>query len=115
VFIAYVVVASVLVAGLALSAFGFITRDEKITANVVKVGVPESWLPRLGALKAAGAAGLLVGLWIPLIGVAAAGGLVLYFLGAGIAHLRAKDYAMAPIVVICLLTVAALTLRLASS
>jgi hypothetical protein len=44
----------------------------------------------LGALKLAGAAGLLVGLaGLPAIGIAAATGLVLYFIGAVIAHLRA--------------------------
>jgi hypothetical protein len=45
----------------------------------------------LGTLKLAGAAGLLVGLvGPPAIGIAAATGLVLYFIGAVIAHLRAR-------------------------
>jgi hypothetical protein len=61
-----------------------------VLANSAKVRVPRSWLPMLGALKLAGAAGLLVGLvGPPAIGIAAAGGLVLYFIGAVIAHLRA--------------------------
>ncbi|MGW8881943.1 DoxX family protein [Streptomyces mirabilis] len=46
--------------------------------------------------------------------MAAAVGLVLYFVGAVIAHLRAKDYAVAPAVVLTLLSVAALVLRIAS-
>jgi hypothetical protein len=62
-----------------------------VLANSAKVHVPRSWLPMLGALKLAGAAGLLVGLVGPLaIGIAAATGLVLYFIGAVIAHLRAR-------------------------
>jgi DoxX-like family len=44
----------------------------------------------LGTLKLAGALGLLVGLGLPVIGIAAATGLVLYFIGAVIAHLRAR-------------------------
>jgi hypothetical protein len=62
-----------------------------VLANSAKVHVPRSWLPTLGILKLAGAAGLLVGLvGPPAIGVAAATGLVLYFIGAVIAHLRAR-------------------------
>lgn len=61
-----------------------------VLANSDKVHVPRSWLPMLGMLKLAGAAGLLVGLvGLPAIGIAAAGGLVLYFIGAVCAHLRA--------------------------
>ena len=62
-----------------------------VLANSVKVHVPRSRLPMLGALKLAGAIGLLVGLvGPPAIGIAAATGLVLYFIGAVIAHLRAR-------------------------
>ncbi len=45
-------------------------------------GVPRSWWPWLGTAKAAGAAGLVVGLFVPVIGVLAGAGLVLYFAGA---------------------------------
>jgi hypothetical protein len=62
-----------------------------VLENSAKVHVPRSWLPMLGALKIAGAVGLLVGLvGPPAIGIAAATGLVLYFIGAMIAHLRAR-------------------------
>ncbi|GAA2910179.1 hypothetical protein Acy02nite_48980 [Actinoplanes cyaneus] len=50
--------------------------------------LPLSWMPRLGAVLAAGAAGLLAGLAVPVLGALAAAGLVLYFAGALIAHLR---------------------------
>jgi DoxX-like family len=61
-----------------------------VLANSAKVHVPRSWLPTLGILKVAGVVGLLVGLvGLPAIGIAAATGLVLYFVGAVIAHLRA--------------------------
>lgn len=61
-----------------------------------KVGVPDSWFPWLASLKAAGALGLLVGLGVPVIGAAAAVGVVLYFIGAVVTHVRAKDYEIAP-------------------
>lgn len=63
-----------------------------VLANSAKVHVPRSWLPALGTLKLAGASGLIVGLFVglPAIGIAAAGGLVLFFIGAVIAHLRAR-------------------------
>jgi len=64
-----------------------------VLASSAKVHVPRSWLPMLGALKLAGAIGLLVGVvGLPVIGVAAATGLVLYFIGAVIAHLRARVF-----------------------
>jgi DoxX-like family len=62
-----------------------------VLANSAKVHVPRSWLPALGTLKLAGAIGLLVGLvGLPAVGIAAAAGLVLFFIGAVIAHLRAS-------------------------
>ncbi|MFE2495885.1 DoxX family protein [Streptomyces scopuliridis] len=115
VFIAYAVVGILLAAVLTGSAVGTFTRQEKIVGSMTGLGVPESWLSGLATLKAAGAVGLIVGLWVPLIGVAAAIGVVLYFIGAAVTHLRAKDYAIAPVVVIFLLAVAALVLRLASA
>jgi hypothetical protein len=42
----------------------------------------------LGSLLAAGASGLLAGFAEPLLGTLAAAGLVLYFVGALVAHLR---------------------------
>jgi hypothetical protein len=61
-----------------------------VLANSAKVHVPRSWLPMLGSLKLAGAIGLLIGVvGLPAIGIAAATGLVLFFIGAVIAHLRA--------------------------
>ncbi|MEU8392870.1 DoxX family protein [Micromonospora sp. NPDC048842] len=50
--------------------------------------VPRSWLPWLGVALAAGSLGLLAGFAVPLLGILAAAGLVLYFIGALLAHLR---------------------------
>ncbi|OHV05897.1 DoxX family protein [Mycobacterium talmoniae] len=61
-----------------------------VLANSARVGVPRSWLPMLGTLKLAGGIGLVVGLLgVPVIGVAAAAGLVAFFVGAVVTHLRA--------------------------
>ena len=61
-----------------------------VLANSAEVGVPRSWLPALGAVKLAGAVGLVVGLvGLPALGIAAAVGLVLFFVGAVVTHLRA--------------------------
>jgi hypothetical protein len=56
----------------------------------------------LGTLKAAGALGLLIGIRVPLIGIAAAVGLVLFFVGAIVTHLRAHDYSFGLAVVLLL-------------
>lgn len=83
--------------------------------NAVKVDVPLSWLLPLGGLKAAGAVGLLVGIAVPIIGVAAAIGLVLFFVCAVFAHLRVRWYStLAFPGTFLILAVGALVLRLAS-
>ncbi len=75
------------------AAMADFTRANFALANSVRVGVPSSWLPTLGTLKMAGATGLLLGLLgIPYIGIAAATGLVLFFLGAIGFHLRAHEH-----------------------
>ncbi|MEV8399779.1 DoxX family protein [Streptomyces niveus] len=114
-FIAYAVVGILLAAALSASAFFMASRSEAITTNMAKLAIPDSWLPRLASLKAAGALGLLVGLWVPFLGAAAAVGVVLYFVGAVIFHVRAKDYAFAPAAVFIVLAVAALILRIATA
>ncbi|KIF68222.1 membrane protein [Streptomyces sp. AcH 505] len=113
-FIAYAVVGLLLAVALAGSAFATFTRQETVVTSMKSVGVPDSWLPRLATLKAAGAVGLVAGLWVPYLGVAAAVGVALYFIGALIFHVRAKAYAMAPAAVFVVLAVVALVLRLAS-
>ncbi|KJY31435.1 DoxX family protein, partial [Streptomyces sp. NRRL S-495] len=56
--------------------------------------------------KLAGAAGLLVGLVVPALGVAAAVGLILYFFGAVITCLRARSYKTVPFPLLYLAPVA---------
>ncbi len=57
--------------------------------------LPHSWMPRLGTALAAGSLGLLVGFVVPALGTLASLGLVLYFIGAFIAHLRVRSRKLA--------------------
>ena len=65
-----------------------------------------------GMLLAAGTAGLLAGLAVPLLGTLAASGLVLYFVGAIIAHLRVGSRNIVGGIVFLATATAALTLGL---
>jgi hypothetical protein len=91
VFIAYVVLTVVLSLLLVFSAVPDITRDPKITEGLKALGVPDSWFLPLGLVKIAGALGLLAGIAYRPLGIAAAIGVVLYFLGAVITHVRGGD------------------------
>lgn len=89
-FTAYVVVTICTIAVNGFAAVADFSRARFVLATMAEVHVPEPWLPLLGALKAAGAVGLLVGLvWLRPIGIAAAIGLVLFFIGAIATHVRA--------------------------
>ncbi|NBE98938.1 DoxX family protein [Nonomuraea sp. KC401] len=79
-------------AWVAFSAYAILTRAAWVIEPLQSYGVPASWWPWLGAAKAAGAAGLLAGLVVPMIGILAGIGLVVYFAGAVITVLRARSY-----------------------
>jgi DoxX-like family len=87
------VVVTLIAAGLnAWAAYVDFAGAEWVIANMTRYGIPRSWLFWLGVLKAMGAAGLLIGIRVPLIGVAASLGLVLYFIGATTTVVRSKRY-----------------------
>jgi uncharacterized membrane protein len=92
VFIALVGVSVLLAAICVFSAIGKLTKQEQSVAIIHGVvGVPLRIFPVLAALEIAGGVGILVGLWLEPLGVAAAIGLVAYFVGAVIGHLRVRD------------------------
>ena len=93
------------------SGVGKLKGVQLIVENLSKVNVPPSWFPLLAAAELAGAAGLIIGLWVPAIGIAAGIALILYFVGAIIAHLRANDRDLARPGVILVLATAATALR----
>jgi hypothetical protein len=90
---AYVTVTTATVVLTAFSGVAAIARFKPIVPGMARAGVPESWLAfPIGTLKVAGALGLLLGLaGVPLIGVAAAVSLVLFFICAVYTHLLARD------------------------
>jgi hypothetical protein len=89
-------------------------RIRWVVDNMASYGIPHSWLFPLGAAKLAGAVGLLVGIAVPVIGLAAALGLVLYFVGAVLAVARARWYHHLPFpAAFFLLAAASFALRLA--
>jgi len=68
----------------------------------------------LATAELAGGIGLLVGLAVPAIGIAAAVGVVAYFVGAVITHIRADDKAIVAPVMLGIVALAALVLRAAT-
>ncbi|MCC9311331.1 DoxX family protein [Kitasatospora sp. RB6PN24] len=78
------------------SGASIFARASFVVEPLTRYGVPRSWWPFLGAAKLAGAAGLLIGLAVPVIGALAATGLVLYFLGAALTCARARAYGHIP-------------------
>jgi uncharacterized membrane protein len=96
------------------SALSKLTKKPELIAQLTGLGVPEKRIPILGLLEIAGALGLLAGIWIPALGIAAAAGLTLYFLGAVIAHLRHGDGAkeFAPAAVLLGLSIATVILEI---
>lgn len=64
-----------------------------VVRNCAEVGVGREWIPYLALIEAAGVAGLVLGLLgSRLIGLAAAAGLVLFFIAAIVAHIRARVF-----------------------
>lgn len=114
-FTAYLVVTALAAAANLFAAGADFVRHPRVAITMDRTGVPQSWMTPLGILKAAGAVGLLIGIVVPPIGIAAAVGLGLFFVGAIITHLRGHNYAFTAPIIFLALAVAALALRLAVS
>jgi hypothetical protein len=87
-YVAVTVAAGVVFAYAAVLNF---THNKSVVEVAERLRVPVSWQVRLGFLLGAGALGLVAGFIAPVLGTAAACGLVLYFLCAAGAHIRARD------------------------
>lgn len=115
-FIATLVVSLFLAIALTFSAFGKLSKNPKVIPMMEQVGVPADRIPLLAYAEILGAIGLVVGLFVWPIGVAAAIGVILYFAGAVIAHLRVKDTAgVGPAAFLTVVAVVALVLRILSA
>ena len=112
-FAAYVVVTVLMSVFAGIAAFTYLSGHDYPKSQLDMKRLPRAWGPRLGTLLALGAAGLLGGFVVPPLGVLAAGGLVLYFAGALIAHLRVGSHNLLGWAVFFVASVAALVVNLA--
>lgn len=92
----HVIVTIVAAALVGFSAVSVFLNAAWVVRPLADYGVPRSWWPWLGTAKAAGALGLLAGLFVPALAVAAGVALVLYFTGAVTTVLRARWYSHVP-------------------
>lgn len=68
-----------------------LVKAQFVLRNCAEVGVARRWIPYLALLEGAGTAGLMLGLLgVPVLGLAAAVGLVTFFVGAVTFHVRAR-------------------------
>jgi len=111
-FAAYVTVTIIAAVFNGIAAVTYLVGHDYPKAQADLKRIPRSWVPVLGALLAAGSLGLLAGLAVPLLGTLAAAGLVLYFLGALVAHLRVGSRRLVGWAIFFLTAVAALTVSL---
>lgn len=89
----YLTITLIVAALVAFSAIAKIRRDPHVVQTVHEVvGVSLSYFPLLAACEFAGALGLVLGIFWPLVGIVAAAGLGLYFIGAILAHVRVGDF-----------------------
>jgi hypothetical protein len=103
---------------LAALAYGYAAVLNFVGAESVKViadrlRVSQRWMIPLGTLLASGALGLLIGLAVPVLGIAAAIGLVVYFVCALSAHIRVHDRGIGAATGFLVLAIAVLTAEIA--
>jgi len=112
--IAYLVITLVFAAMVFFSGLGKIRRDaHQVRVIHEVVGVPLTYFPLLAACEFAGTLGLVLGVWWPPLGLAAGAGLVLYFVGAVVSHLRVGDVkGIGAAAFMLVLAAAALTVRI---
>ena len=111
-FAAYVTVTVLASVFTGIAAVTYLIGHDYPKAQADMKRLPRSWVPRLGLALAAGSLGLLAGFAVPLLGTIAAAGLVLYFVGALVAHLRVGSRRLVGWAVFFVTEVAALVVNL---
>jgi hypothetical protein len=114
-FTAHVVTTILAAAANGWAAWVDFARPTWLLTNMGELGIGEARLPTLGLLKAAGAAGLLVGVAVPAVGLAAGVALIAYFLLAVGTTVRAHAYQQIPYPSVFLALAAASTVSLVAS
>lgn len=89
------------------------TGAQSVRDVAARVRVSTRWMIPFGSLLAAGALGLLLGIFWPAIGLLAATGLTVYFVCAIGAHVGARDRGVGGAILFLLLAVGALVTNLA--
>jgi uncharacterized membrane protein YphA (DoxX/SURF4 family) len=116
-FIATAILSVLLALGFAMAgASKLSTATDKMVAGLGRLGISIRLMRAIGALEILGAAGLVIGLLVGPLGVAAATGLALLMIGAVIYHIKARDTAkntMSPLILL-LVSATVLVLRAAS-
>jgi DoxX-like family len=116
VFIATIVLSVLLAAAFLGSGAAKLAGAKRSIAIRDRLGVAAGLWRAVGILEVAAAGGLAAGLTVPVLGIAAAVGLVLLLIGAIGTHARSHDLSnAAPAVGLLLLAIAAAITRLASS
>jgi DoxX-like family len=110
-FAAYVTVTILASVFVAIASVTYFIGHAYPKAQLDMKRLPQSWMPILGTILAAGSLGLLAGFALPLLGELAAAGLVLYFAGALLAHLRVGSRNLAGWAVFFVTVVAALVVN----
>jgi energy-coupling factor transporter transmembrane protein EcfT len=114
--IAYDIICALLAVLLLVSAYTKSARSQQLVDGLTALGVPLGLFPFLAICEIAGAAGLVIGIWYAPLGIAAAVGLVLYFIGAAAAHIRKNDFKGLPNSIVMLIAaIAVLILRALSA
>ena len=110
--IAYVVVTIVVALANGYAAVLNFADAESVRVVADEVRVSPRWMIPFGILLACGAVGLLAGFAVPVLGTAAAIGLVVYFICAVSAHIRVRDPKVAGAVSFLVMAVGALVVGL---
>jgi DoxX-like protein len=95
VFAAYITSTGLATIACAYAVYLNVTHASFVIDTAHRLGIPASLMIPFGLLLGLAAAGLLAGFAIPVLGTAAAAGLVSYFVIAVGAHLRANDRRLA--------------------
>ena len=116
-FAALVIVVVLLVLVCVGSSIADLKGMPKVIESMDRLNVPQSMRPALPIAKTAGAVGLLAGLRSVPLGVFAALCLAIYFAIATRYHQRAKDKLAdtGPAMALCVMSIAAVLLRLATA
>ena len=68
------------------SAIAKLKKVPDVMAAMEKVGVKPNQIPVLAFLEIAGGLGVILGIWLPTLGLVSSAALVLYFVGALFSH-----------------------------